>query len=97
MACRSSATGSTICTVEGMAAPRLPRGTRSKSATVTAGWKIDVRNRDRWNAIAARSGMSAAALFDLMVESIEVDGPNRPAWLPDDPTAGDGVLPIDAA
>lgn len=80
-----------------MAARRLPRGTRSTSETVTAGWKIDVRSRDRWNAIAERLGVSGAALFDLMVESIEVDGPNRPEWLPEDPRAGDGVLPIDAA
>lgn len=80
-----------------MAGPRIPRGTRGTAATVTAGWKIDERSRDRWNAIAARSGISAAALFDRMVESIEVDGPNRPSWLPDDPIAGDGVLPIDAA
>lgn len=78
-----------------MSSPRLPRGTRAKP--VTAGWKIEERNRDRWNAIAGRSGISAGALFDLMVESIKVDGPERPAWLPEDPTRGDGVLPIDAA
>lgn len=78
-----------------MAAPRLPRGTRSKP--VTAGWKIEERNRDRWNAIAERSGISAGALFDLMVETIEVDGPARPTWLPKDPMREDGVLPIDAA
>ncbi len=78
-----------------MAAPRLPRGTRRKP--VTAGWKIEERSRDRWNAIALRSGISAGALFDRMVASVEVDGPNRPSWLPDNPDAEDGVLPIDAA
>ena len=78
-----------------MAAPRLPRGTREKP--VTAGWWIEKRSRDRWNAIAARFGISSGALFDLMVQSIEVDGPERPSWLPEDPTAGDGVLPIDTA
>lgn len=77
-----------------MATPRLPRGTRD--TPVTAGWKIEERNRDRWNKIAAGAGISAGALFDLMVQSIEVDGPNRPSWLPDDPTRRDGELPIDA-
>lgn len=76
-----------------MASTRLPRGTRSKP--VTAGWKIEEPNRDRWNTIAARFNISAGALFDRMVESIDVDGPNRPDWLPEDPTNGDGVLPID--
>lgn len=78
-----------------MASPRLPRNTRQEP--VTAGWTIEERNRKRWNAIAARFEISGGALFDRMVESIEVDGPNRPTWLPDDPARRDGELPIDTA
>lgn len=87
-ACRSSVNGSAIAMFGCMTAPRLPRGTRVKP--VTAGWKIEETSRDRWNAIAEHSGYSAGALFDLMVETIELDYTGRPTWLPEDPNAGDG-------
>ena len=74
---------------------RLPRGTRVKP--VTAGWEIDKINRDRFNAIAAHNGMSAGALLDQLIEQLPLDHTGRPVWLPADPYADDGVLPIPAA
>ncbi|MNJ01831.1 hypothetical protein D3C73_1615850 [compost metagenome] len=77
-------------------APRLPRGTRVKP--VTAGWEIEGANRDRLNAIAAHSGISAGALLDQLIEHLPLDQrTGRPIWLPVDPYAEDGVLPIPAA
>ena len=76
-------------------APRLPRN--SRVSPVTAGWEIEKSNRDRFNQLAAHVGMSGGALFDLMVENIELDHTGRPTCLPADPNAEDGVLPIDAA
>lgn len=74
--------------------PRLPRGTRV--SPVTAGWSIEKASRDRFNAIAERNGMSAGAMFDLLIENMPLDLRGRPLWLPAvEPK--DGELPIDAA
>lgn len=75
-------------------APRLPRGTRV--APVTAGWEIEKATRERFNAIAARSGMSGGALLDQLAEHMPLDERGRPIWLPAEPLK-DGELPIDAA
>lgn len=75
-------------------APRLPRGTRV--APVTAGWEIEKSTRERFNAIAARSGMSGGALLDQLAEHMPLDERGRPLWLPAEPPK-DGELPIGSA
>ena len=77
-----------------MAARRLPRGTRSKP--VAAGWKIEERNRDRFNAIAEHNDLSAGAMLDQLIENMPLDDLGRPLWLPPKPLK-DGELPIEAA
>ena len=71
-----------------MAPRRLPRGTRKEP--VTLGYDVEKVNKDRWAQIASQSGMSPSALFDRMVETIELDESGRHVWLP----AAEG-LPID--
>lgn len=77
-----------------MTVRRLPRGTRKDP--VTLGYDVERANKDRWAAIATHVGMSPSALFDRMVENVQLDGRGRPVWLPTEPLA-DGELPIDAA
>jgi hypothetical protein len=77
-----------------MASTRLPRGTRRE--VVTLGYDVERDNKDRWAKIAAHVGMSASALFDAMVENIELDERGYPVWLPEKPPI-DGELPIDSA
>jgi hypothetical protein len=67
---------------------RLPRGTRKDP--VALGYAVERENKTRWEEIAAACGLSSAALFDRMVETIELDESGRPVWLP----AAEG-LPID--
>lgn len=73
---------------------RLPRGTRKDP--VTLGYDVERQNKDQWGKIAAHVGMSPSALFDLMVENIQLDERGYPVWLPQKPTR-DGELPIDSA
>lgn len=70
----------------------LPRMFRS--SVVTAGWAIEQETRDTFNRIASHVGLTGGVLFDLWVENMELDHTGRPTWLPADPSAEDGVLPI---
>ncbi|GAB3611573.1 hypothetical protein GCM10027414_36990 [Humibacter ginsengiterrae] len=72
-----------------MAPRRLPRGTRKDP--VSLGYAVERENKQRWEQIAKNCGVSSAALFDVMVETVELDAHGRPVWFPD--TEG---LPIDA-
>lgn len=92
-ACHSAVNTSPSATVVHMT-PRLPRGTRV--SPVTAGWEIEKDNRDRFNAIAARNGMSGGAMLDQLIEHLPLDQRGRPEWLPALPLQ-DGELPIDTA
>ncbi len=77
-----------------MTARRLPRGTRVDP--VTLGYDVERPNKERWAQIASHSGMSASALFDLMVENIELDADGRPVWLPEQTALDAGELPINS-
>ncbi|WP_144797881.1 hypothetical protein [Microbacterium paludicola] len=77
-----------------MAARRLPRGTRLEPVVFPL--SVEKRNRDRWKEIADLNGISSSAMFDAMVENIELDLRGRPTWLPERPPK-DGELPIDSA
>jgi hypothetical protein len=68
---------------------RLPRGTRKDP--VTLGYDVERVNKDRWAAVAANAGVSPSALFDRMVETIELDENGAPTWF----KRSDGELPID--
>lgn len=65
---------------------------------------VERANREAWKRIAEYNGMSPSAMFDAMVESIELTPSGRPVWLPEpvierEPprAAKDGELPIDTA
>lgn len=60
---------------------------------VTPGWKIEREAKERIDAIAKRSGISASYLVELMAEHVELTEQGIPAWLP--PLSRDGELPID--
>lgn len=77
-----------------MAARRLPRGTRKDPVVFPL--SVEKRNRDRWKEIAELNSISPSAMFDAMVEHIDLDLRGRPTWLPEVPPR-DGELPIDSA
>jgi len=70
---------------------RLPYGTRVDP--VKFGIRVERRNKDRFDGLARDLGLSSAALFDLMVENLELDDQGRPTWLPDE-LPKDGELPM---
>ncbi|AYG05545.1 hypothetical protein [Gryllotalpicola protaetiae] len=61
-----------------MAPRRLPRGSRKNPATLF--YDVEKANKDRWSEIAARAEVSPSALFDRMVETIELDERGLPTW-----------------
>lgn len=60
---------------------------------IPLGWRVERENRDKFTELAAKAGISGAALFDMMVETLELDDRGLPAWLPRDDSKGH--LPID--
>lgn len=78
-----------------MSYPRLPRNTRIEPVSIR--FLIERKNKERFAAIAAHSNYSASALFDVMVENIQLDDEGYPVWLPERPTHQNGELPIDSA
>lgn len=86
-----------------MAARRLPRGTRIDPVVFPL--SVERTSRDKWKEIADHNGISASAMFDALIENIELDMRGRPVWLPEVPTLVDapprppkeGELPIDSA
>lgn len=78
-------------------APKLPRRPRGSLREPTSlGWNVELDNKEKWQKIAAHAGVSAAALFDMMVETLELDPRGYPSWFVA-PPLDDGELPIDAA
>jgi hypothetical protein len=74
-----------------MTSTRRPRG--SIKDPVDLGWRVERGNKERFAQLAARAGMSNAALFDLMVETLELDERGVPTWVPREDE--EGQLPID--
>lgn len=74
-----------------MTSPRRPRG--SVNDPIALGWKVQRKNKDFFTDLASKAGLSGAAMFDLMIENLELDERGLPAWAPqkDD----EGKLPID--
>jgi hypothetical protein len=68
---------------------------------------VERDSRDRWKEIAEHNGISASAMFDALVNNIELTMNGRPVWLPEpliEPSAEetprppkDGELRIDTA
>lgn len=81
--------------LSGMAAKRRPRGTLVDP--VQLGYPVERRNKDRFAAIARHANISAAALFDLLVENMPLDEYGNPLWLQEQLANKDGELPIDSA
>lgn len=60
---------------------------------IPLGWRVERESRDKFTEFAAIAGISGAALFDLMVDTLEIDDRGLPSWVPrEDP---EGRLPID--
>lgn len=64
-----------------MAARRLPRGTRKDPVVFPL--SVERQSRDRWKEIADHNGISPSAMFDAMVENIQLTMNGRPVWLPE--------------
>lgn len=60
---------------------------------IPLGWRVERESRDKFTDLAAKAGISGAALFDLMVETLEIDDRGLPTWVPRDDSRGQ--LPID--
>ena len=55
--------------------------------------RVETASKKHFEAIAARSGMSAAVFFEAIVEHLELTDQGIPPWVPELPR--DGELPID--
>lgn len=62
---------------------------------IPLGWRVERESRDTFTQLAAKAGISGAALFDLMVQSLELDDRGLPTWVPHEDSKGQ--LPIDKA
>ncbi len=58
-------------------------------------YTVEKASKDRFEAIAGRSGLSAALFFEAVVEHLELTDQGIPPWVP--PLSRDGELPIDTA
>lgn len=76
-----------------MSTPRRPKG--SVRDPIPLGWRVERESRDTFTQLAAKAGISGAALFDLMVQSLELDDRGLPTWVPHEDSKGQ--LPIDKA
>lgn len=81
--------------VTGMAAKRRPRGTLVDP--VQLGYPVERANKDKFANAARNANISAAALFDLLVENMELNERGYPVWLAEQLAARDEELPIDSA
>ncbi|WP_282837298.1 hypothetical protein [Microbacterium flavum] len=75
------------------AVQRRERGTMIKPVALT--YTVEKASKDRFEAIAGRSGLSAALFFEAVVEHLELTDQGIPPWVP--PLSRDGELPIDTA
>ena len=76
-----------------MAIRRRPRGTLNEPATL--GWEVEKVKRERFIEIAMRADVSAAVLFEMVVDHLELTDQGIPTWMPR--KDHDGELPIDPA
>lgn len=60
---------------------------------IPLGWRVERESRDRFSELAAKADLSGAALFDLMVQTLELDDRGLPTWVPRDDDKDQ--LPID--
>nr|AXV46736.1 hypothetical protein pA8H1_p45 [Arthrobacter sp.] len=74
-----------------MSTPRRPKG--SVKDPIPLGWRVERESRDTFTRLAAKAGISGAALFDMMVQSLELDDRGLPTWVPREDSKGQ--LPID--
>lgn len=74
-----------------MSTPRRPKG--SVNDPTPLGWRVERESRDKFTELAAKAGISGAALFDLMVQTLELDDRGLPTWVPR--VDSRGQLPID--
>lgn len=74
-----------------MSSPRRPKG--SMKDPIPLGWRVERESRDKFTELAAKAGISGAALFDMMVQTLKLDDRGLPTWLPR--TDDEGKLPID--
>lgn len=68
---------------------------------VRLGWRVKLANKEYLDVLAQQSGLSGAAVFDLMVEHLRASADShRPAWLPTPDDSAEktppsqGALPI---
>ena len=104
-ACSSSWTHSSyITTVRSMAQqPNQPRRQwGSVKDPARLGWRVKLANKEYLDHLAQESGLSGAAVFDLMVEHLRAQpGHLTPDWLPQTSdidtrdAAAQGALPIE--
>lgn len=82
--------------VVGMAAQRLPRGTRVDPIRYSV--LVERDRKEFVEKIAARGGVSSAVFFERMVDHMESELTDRglPSWWPA-PEANENELPIDTA
>lgn len=79
--------------VAGMAAKRRPRGTLVDPTQL--GYPVERANKNKFAAVARNANISAAALFDLLVENMELNERGYPVWLEVPLAARDEELLID--
>lgn len=72
---------------------RRARGTMVQPVQLT--YTVELASKARLEAIAARSGMTAAMFFEAIVDHLELTDQGIPPWVP--PLDRDGELPIDTA
>lgn len=70
---------------------RRERGTMIEPVQLT--YSVEAASKRRFEAIAARAGMSGALFFEAVVEHLELTDQGIPPWVPELPR--DGELPID--
>lgn len=75
-----------------MAIRRRERGTLKDP--VTLGWVVQKQQREKFIAIAERADVSAAVLFEQVVDHLELTDQGIPPWMPS--KNHDGELPIDS-
>ncbi|MDZ5146365.1 hypothetical protein [Microbacterium testaceum] len=72
---------------------RRERGTMINPKPLT--YMVSGAVKERFEAIAKRSGMTGALFFEAIVEHLELTDQGIPPWVP--PLDRDGELPIDTA
>jgi hypothetical protein len=71
-----------------MTTPRgiKPRGTAKEPVPI--GYRVERSAKDRFDAIAARAGVSKAIMFESMVEHVQLDEDGLPTWWADQKLVG---------